>query len=132
MPSITSQLFTIIFTKQPLSTVNGMYRIYKSSCNILHLCYLFQVRAATRAKKTATAQSKSPSPAEAEVCSTCQLSDQYDVEGTRWIQCTSCHRWYHEACLQITYQQFENLAKSVTWYCILCESVCLVYLLRIY
>ena len=105
------------------------------SIKIVAIFYIFAIYfryELQHAQKTATAQSKSPSPAEAEVCSTCQLLDQYDVEGTRWIQCTSCHRWYHEACLQITYQQFENLAKSVTWHCILCESVCLVYLLRIY
>ena len=58
-----------------------------------------------------------------EFCSLCNLTDEHDVDGTNWIQCQQCHRWFHQQCLKLNEQQFKEAADNEQWVCPICESV---------
>lgn len=34
-------------------------------------------------------------------CGFCGCDDEFDDDGTDWVECDNCHQWYHCACIGI-------------------------------
>lgn len=46
----------------------------------------------------------------------CRLPD----DGSTMIQCTQCHEWYHQACVNVAAKFFDN--GHLSWYCFKCKQ----------